>query len=155
MIYEAKRRFDVPAETLWTLFAEQFGDVANWISLLDESGIEGPDKTMREGAVRYCTDTKGATIKEVAQVYDPAQMILEYAITEGAPAWAGRASNRWTFRNLPDGRSEAHSRVTMPLPRFLWPFTPLMRLYLNRIYRTVFRDIDHKLASTPSAYPLS
>lgn len=95
-----------PAEKVWEVLGERFGDVATWAVGIHRSH-------MLDAEVRHC-DTLLGPVRERLLEFDQKTQCLEYeAVT--APPWFRRATNRWCVDDLGPGQSRVriHAKITL------------------------------------------
>lgn len=135
------RRLNAPANEIWALMGEGYGDVGQWARGLKGSHLRDPGAGMVQGAIRVCERDNGQAIHEQARIYDPHSMTLSYTVVDGMPSWVAEASNTWTIR--PDGLGcVVTARAVLTLPWWLRPVTPLMRMWIRSLGRRFMDDME-------------
>lgn len=97
---------DAPADEVWAVLGERFGEVALWAGGVHASRMIAPD-------VRACETILG-TLHERLLAFDPHARCLEYEAAR-APRWFRHATNRWCVGDLGAGRSrvDLHAKIVV------------------------------------------
>jgi len=154
MQYVMQIEIDAPARAAWVVLGEQFGQVAQWTSTLDQSWLEGE---LGPGATRVCRSSQSfgpfppSTVTERLLQYDPAAMELRYEATQGIPAVFREATNHWRVEAMGDARCRVVSTARVRLAWWALPLAPLMRVMMKAPMRAfeleVRRAVEQQLAA--------
>ena len=128
---------DAPAEEVWRVLADEFGDVGEFASSLRASSLDGP---VEVGATRVCEVAAVGpfpprTLTEKLLELDARRMTLAYAAGGEVPAVFRSATNRWSIVPLGEGRCRAHSHAAMEVAWWALPLVPLFRVSVDREVR--------------------
>lgn len=128
---------EAPAEEVWRVLADDFGDVGAFASSLRASSLDGP---VEVGATRVCEVAAVGpfpprTMNEKLVQLDPRRMKLAYEAGAGMPAVIRSATNRWSVEPLGDGRCRAHSRASIEVAWWALPLAPLFRMSIGKELR--------------------
>ena len=117
LVITTTRIVDAPAETVWRVVADEFGEVAKWASVISENTIDGhADADGLLGAARTCfIPGFGSSVSERVTVYDEAAGQFEYEVLEGTPPFVEMATSAWTITDEGDGTTRIVSTVTMEI----------------------------------------
>lgn len=137
---------DTHADRVWEVLADEFVDVANWVSGLRGSSpnpraTEVPDGAPAGG--RVCEVPGLGFTDERIIIFDPAQRRIGYSVdAEKIPSFVTGMHNVWTL--TPDGpdrttvRQELRADVHGVLGTLM---TPLLRLQFSRLLSTIREDL--------------
>lgn len=140
---------NVTAVAAWAAIHDQFGAAGTWTSLLSGSRMVGP---VAVGSQRVCDSPQyGRAVEKITHI-DAGNMTLDYALTEGGPAFMTSGRNRWRVQPL--GRTTCRVILTPEVELTWWatPMLPLVRFGLNGSMRKVLEEFKH-WAETGEVHP--
>lgn len=115
IVITTTRTVDAPRETVWRVVADEFGEVAEWASVISENTIEGAEGGLL-GAERTCfIPGFGSTVSEKVTEYDEANGRFAYKVLQGAPPFATDTLSAWDVTDAGDGRTQIVSTITMDI----------------------------------------
>lgn len=143
---------EAPADVVWQVVGEEFGEIAGWTGMLTSSHLEGE---LGEGAVRHCTFppdlfSKDGSIRERLVHFDRTRRELEY-FAEQTPFFAERAGSRWQVQAIDHRRSRIVLRGIVQLRWWAIPAAPLLRLMLRRMAMRLSRELHEQVRRRAAA----
>jgi len=141
---------DAPADAVWRVVGTEFYDVGAWATSVPQSN-RAPD-----GQSRQCTvaGAPGVTrLTERLVDFDDATRSLSYEVDDGLPRFVTLARNSWRVEPLGLARSRVMSTAELTLAGAGVLLTPLMRVWVQRLVRTVLTELQHHVehgAPTPA-----
>ena len=151
MEMQMQREIAAPAEAVWAVLGEGFGDLS-WASDVESSSLEG---SLQVGAVRTCRFppnmfSKEGFVRETLRSFDRRTMSFSYE-AHGMPAFIGRAINRWTIVPLGEDRCRVESRATVQPRGIAILIAPIMRIMLRRMGLRFLDELAEHVATASEA----
>lgn len=134
--------FAAPANLVWQIIGEEFGEIGRWTGLLTGSSLIGP---LGVGGVRECRFepdmfSRDGRLLEALVHFDRQARELEY-VAVSPPWFLRRAGSRWKV----EATDDAHSRVVLTGEvRLHWAaivFAPILRWMLGRMAARLLSDL--------------
>ena len=137
MIVQTTIDVDAPVATVWQLFGEQFGEIADWASSIERSRL---DRGLGEGAVRTCDlvatgPFPASVVTEELTTFDRDAHRLTYLVLSGLPGMMKRVENAWSLDDLGGGRTRITSRLDFRLAWWALPMVPVVNNQMKSALR--------------------
>ena len=106
-----------PHATVWRVVADEFGEVAEWASVISENTIEGADDADGLlGAARTCfIPGFGGSTRERVVEYDEEAGRFAYEVLEGLPTFVESATTAWSMGAVDAETTRIDVTVTMEI----------------------------------------
>ncbi len=118
----------VPADVLWDLLGERFGEIGSWADAIVASKLDGQ---METGAVRTCelkpTSIGQGTIREEVTVFNRAKQAVGFRVIDGLPGFMRHVENVYSVTPVGDGRARVTSNLTIKVAWYMTPMLPVLR----------------------------
>jgi hypothetical protein len=131
---------EASADRVWQVIGTQFYDVGAWTTSVPQSR-QAPGNESRQCTVAGAPGVTHLTERLVG--FDDATRSLRYEVDEGMPRFIALARNSWHIEPLGSARSRVTSTAEMTLRGGWVLLTPLMRLWVERLERTVMNELKH------------
>ncbi|MEM6395147.1 MAG: SRPBCC family protein [Bacteroidota bacterium] len=140
---EIKRNFTInqPADRVWEVLGNQFGQACEWVTGLYHSEASGNPASGNAQSVKRTCDTNQGKIKEEIRAFDPKNYHLSYAVIEGFPSFVKSGVNTW--RLMPKGnKTEVDVHFVAELQGVLgFLMKPIMRMQLGKVFDQAVNDL--------------
>jgi len=142
MIINKNISVNAPADKVWELVWNQFGQVCDWASTVNQSGDREAFGSVKG---RTCTSTWGE-IDEIVESVDPDSMSFTY-YADGLPSMMKKARSNWKVisTNRDTSTISAHMEIEFArLPGFFmgWMMKPKMRKDIDQTFKDLKQFIE-------------
>ena len=135
----------VPAEQAWKIIGEQYGDAAQWTSVLEASSLIGE---LGVGAIRTCHSRAvgpfpASIVEERLTMFEPANYRLTYVAEKGLPGIFKKATNAWSIQPVDHNSCVVTSRAELKISVWLFPVKWIFPILISRDLKKVFEELQY------------
>lgn len=139
----SEHMIEAPADAVWDLMGERFGDIADWSDTVISSSLDGP---AQEGALRTCelkpTPAASGTIQERITKFDSANRTFAFDIVSGLPGFMRLVNSEWSIQDAGNGRTKAVNTLTIKVAWWMSPMLPVLRSQFSKTIASFIPQIQ-------------
>lgn len=133
-----------PAQAVWAVLGNQFGEAHVWGSALIHTQGHGRSIAPQVCESRTCHINGMGRIRERLLDFDPDQFTLEYEVVEGFPFFVVRGVNRWTLVAEGEMVTRVRSVATITTRGAVGMLmAPMLRLQMTSLMRRLLEELKH------------
>lgn len=136
---------EAPADQVWHLLGERFGQIGSWADAIEASHLDGELET---GSVRTCelrpSSIGSGTITEEITQFDRATRTVGFKVLTGLPGFMRHVENIYSVIPMPDGRSRITSNLTVKMSWYMAPMTPVIRKNFGKLVGGFIKELGQK-----------
>lgn len=143
MKFETKGIINAPASSVWAIFGERFGNVADWSESIVKSSVDGE---IGVGAVRTCELKQlgpvGGFIVERLTKFDHLGRHLAFDVIEGRPGMIKYFNSDWRFEDAGRNQTRAISTITLKMAWWALPMAPMIKGQFRKILKGFMKEME-------------
>jgi len=131
-------------DKVWWVLGKRFHHIADWASLISESGNLGDSIPANPLSGRYCQVRGLGETREVFLYYDEKKLRFAYQALTGLPFFMRHAENHWSLTRLSDVQVMVTSRANLEFTALgRWIFAPLFMSKMSRAGRQTLEELKY------------
>lgn len=132
-----------PADQVWEVLGNQYGEAYKWASGINHSSSYGKAELTQANCNNRTCELPSGKIEEVIRVFDPNNHVLEYEVIQGFPFFVESGVNHWELASL-GSRTKVHMHLTITTKGIMGKVMgPMMKSQMAKATKSVLYDLKH------------
>lgn len=136
-----KTTIDKPIEEVWEVLGNQFGQISNWASIINESKVYGESKLKGINYAIRETDTAQGITKQEVTSFDPKKHSLSYKSISGTPPIIKEVRAHWSLAKTNSNFTNLEMDFKADMKGLGFILSPLVKIKLGKIGNELLEEL--------------